>query len=604
MPAFRSILCIHGVGHQEQNAGFRAAWQQAILAAVQSASPDAQPAIDFLEYDALFQHAPLNFITYSTALGRLVASAAVHGVGDVLGRSRALSDVPETIGATAGMVAQWATEEDLRAKTRDALLAIMKTRDYDAICAHSLGSLIAYDTFARNPGHLEGKVLVTLGAQIGHPAVRDVFAGRIVSVGARRWYHLYNSNDHVLTYPIKLAGDDFQQVSTDFDIPNDALNHDATWYFGHANTIATVWHDLTVGPQPKAISRGLERAFSRPIRRALLIGINDYPDPANRLEGCINDTYLVSAVLQESGFDASEIRVVLDDRATASGIMDRLHWLLDEVQPGDERVLFYSGHGAQLPTYGPHGEPDHYDECLVPHDFDWSPAHAVTDKQFLELYSQLPYESHFVAIFDCCHSGGLTRDGGPRVRGLNPPDDIRHRALRWNAEEQMWVARDFTPLNKSLAKSEEGEKYVGENGATNRIGRAVPLRTTPPKEYDAARRAYGHLGPYLPVLMEACKEAELSYEYRDGATSYGAYTFCLANVLRRSRARGANMTFRQLSDQVSEKLKRLAYRQTPDLVGVDEILSQPLPWSTAPKPKRATRPKARNRTKKKAAKKR
>ena len=81
------------------------------------------------------------------------------------------------------------------------------------------------------------------------------------------------------------------------------------------------------------------------------------------------------------------------------------------------------------------------DECLVPYDFDWTPEHAVTDKQFLNLYSQLPYDSHFVAIFDCCHSGGMTREGGRKARGITPPDDIRHRALRWNAELQMWEDR-------------------------------------------------------------------------------------------------------------------------------------------------------------------
>src|ERR1700716_2613031 len=34
-------------------------------------------------------------------------------------------------------------------------------------------------------------------------------------------------------------------------------------------------------------------------------------------------------------------------------------------------------------------------------------------------------------MFSDRHSGGITRDAGPRVRGVTPPDDIRHRALRW-----------------------------------------------------------------------------------------------------------------------------------------------------------------------------
>ena len=52
----------------------------------------------------------------------------------------------------------------------------------------------------------------------------------------------------------------------------------------------------------------------------------------------------MSAMLQECGFAPEEIRMVLNERATAKGILDRLHWLLDDLQSGDERVLFYSGH--------------------------------------------------------------------------------------------------------------------------------------------------------------------------------------------------------------------------------------------------------------------
>ncbi len=116
--------------------------------------------------------------------------------------------------------------------------------------------------------------------------------------------------------------------------------------------------------------------------------------------------------------------------------------------------------------YSPSGAPDSVDECLVPYDFDWTPEHAILDRQFSQLYSQLPYDCYFVAMLDCCHSGGMTRDGGPRIRGLTPPDDIRHRALRWEASEGMWVPREFPPLNGSLSKSKNGADYLGDNGAT------------------------------------------------------------------------------------------------------------------------------------------
>jgi hypothetical protein len=582
-----TLLCVHGIGHQEIDPQFRDSWKEAVTTAVQACDPEAEPAIDFFEYDTLFDHAPLNPATYGFAFAKLLSSSILHGIGDALHRPRGMADLPEAVKWTAGMVAQWTAEKSLRERTRDALLAQLRVKPYDAILAHSLGSLVCYDAFVRNPAAIGDKVFVSLGSQIGNPAVRDVFAGRIQALSGRKWYHLFNPDDHVLTCPIELQADNFEQVNAPFDIPNDILNHSATWYLGHANAIATVWRDLAGGPQPRAFTnaaRGFAKSMAKPTQRALLVGINDYPDPADKLEGCVNDVFMMSSVLQESGFSPEDIRVVLDDRATAKGILDRMHWLLDGVRDGDQRVLFYSGHGAQIPGYGATEEPDRVDECLVPFDFDWSPEHAILDKQFCELYSQLPYESHFVSVFDCCHSGGLTRDGGPRIRGLTPPDDIRHRALRWEAGEQMWVARNFPPVNRSLSDRKDGPGYLGANGATYRMGRAASLRTIPNAEYDATRKALGHHGAYLPILLEACQEGEYSYEYRHGATSYGAYTFCLAQVLRANRVAGINLSFADLNAQATKKLHRLKYNQTPALVGAKSRVSQPLPWSEAAKP--------------------
>ena len=366
------------------------------------------------------------------------------------------------------------------------------------------------------------------------------------------------------------------------------LNHDPIYYFNHANTQARVWFDIASVQPARALAREVRltrTVIAPPNRRALLIGINDYPNPANRLEGCVNDTFLMSSALQESGYQSEDIRVVLNERATAAAIMERLHWLLDDVSDGDERVLFYSGHGAQIPAYGAKEEVDRFDECLVPYDFDWSLEHAVTDNQFVEFYSQLPYGARFAAIFDCCHSGGLTRDGGPRARGINPPDDVRHRALRWDSEMEMWVERNMETENRSLARSRAGKEYLGTNGATRRIGRAVALRGLPNARYDRERKELNHKGAYLPIIMEACQEEELAYEYRDGANAYGAFTYCLVRLLRDLRRRG-NPSFTALTKQTAERLQDLGYKQTPALVGPRPLLGKPIPW---------TRPKGRRR---------
>jgi hypothetical protein len=598
-----NILCVHGVGHGEADPDLIPSWTSAVEQAVKRWNPDVQVTMDFLHYDAYFQSADHNVATYAEAVGRLLSSGVINGLGDFFERSRDLFNIPQQLRWTAGMVAQWAAEEDLRKKTRAVLLDQLKIQSYDLVCAHSLGSLICYDTFRQNAEAISGKVFISFGSQIGNPFVRDIFAGRIEPLKAKAWYHLFNPNDHVLTARIRLLADNFSQIITPFDIPNDILNHDAAYYLSAPNASDSVWRNVSGAAVPAALQRSLavfKAAKAKPTRRALLIGINEYPDPANRLEGCVNDVFLMSSLLQESTFQPEEIRVVLNERATAAGILERLHWLLDGTCPGDERLLFYSGHGAQIPGYGNHEEIDHFDECLVPYDFDWTLERAVTDKQFSELYSQLPYDSQFLAIFDCCHSGGMSRDGSRRVRGISPPDDIRHRALRWNASLEMWEERTFTSPNRDLAKKDKDAAYLGDNRATYRFGRSVNLRSLAAKEYDRRREAYGHQGPYLPIIMEACQESQLSYEYRHGVTSYGAYTYSLATVLRRLRGKEKkNPTFAELTKLVDAQLKQLKYEQTPCLLGPSATIAQPIPWSSPDDGKAKLRVKKSKRVSKK-----
>jgi hypothetical protein len=319
---------------------------------------------------------------------------------------------------------------------------------------------------------------------------------------------------------------------------------------------------------------------TRTPHRALLVGINDYPNPDNRLEGCVNDVFKMSATLQQIGFEPDDIRLLLDERATASAIRERFAWVLEDPQPGDQRVFFYSGHGAQIPDYNSDEVVDHTDETFVPYDFDWDDkATHLTDDEFNKLYAQLPYETTFVAFLDCCHSGGMTRAGGAKVRGLNPPDDIRHRMLRWNAGKELWEPRDLGKERDLPRHLRDTAAYTGKNGATNRILRGVPLRTLAhdKKTRDLREKEHGHQGPYLPLIFEACGESEYAYEYRDGVTSYGAFTYFLTKLLFDAGHERKKFTFQGLVDEVSKEIKNY-YQQKPQLVGPKALCGATVPW--------------------------
>jgi hypothetical protein len=242
-------------------------------------------------------------------------------------------------------------------------------------------------------------------------------------------------------------------------------------------------------------------------------------------------------------------------------------------------VFYYSGHGAQIPAYGADEKVDHQDECLVACDFDWTRDKAVVDDAIYDLYSQLPYDTRFAMILDCCHSGGMTRgDSIARIRGLTPPDDIRHRMLRWSPEYEMWVSRDFKPLNKALAGKPE---YVGRSGAVKRLGRGASLLTLDNRAYDRVTRAQDHKGPYLPLIIQACREAEYSYEYRHGVASYGAFTYSLSRLLRRIAKQGKAPTFADLVKLTAKDLTALGYDQHPVILGPKSVTTAPVPWREA-----------------------
>ena len=318
----------------------------------------------------------------------------------------------------------------------------------------------------------------------------------------------------------------------------------------------------------------------RKTQKALLVGINDYPDPAAAARGLrqrrLHHERRAAGVRLSARNDPHLPRRVGLPRTAFSS---RLKWLLDDPKPGDELVFYYSGHGARIPEYGENFEPDHHVESLVPWDFDWSPEKSISDDQIFGLYSQLPYDCRLAMIFDCCHSGGMHRDGGLRPRGITPPDDIRHRELKWDSKTQMWVSRDFARINEKFTPTE------GLGGRLLRAGKA-PANALAGRRCCAASRPRNMpassgedeamaRGPYLPLIIEACAEDEFSYEYRHGATSHGAFTFSLSAILRREKT----ISFEDLIAKTRELLADLRYAQEPRILGPTAILQHNVPWT-------------------------
>jgi hypothetical protein len=147
--------------------------------------------------------------------------------------------------------------------------------------------------------------------------------------------------------------------------------------------------------------------------KALLVGINAYPNPSNNLRGCINDIvdmeYFIAS--KNKVYPKENIRTLTDSSATKKNILSALNWLLLGANAGDQILFQYSGHGAQIQSKSHAIEKDGLDEIICPYDFRGEEAAetAISDKEFAKIFAKIPQGVHFVWISDSCHSEDLSR---------------------------------------------------------------------------------------------------------------------------------------------------------------------------------------------------
>jgi metacaspase-1 len=258
-------------------------------------------------------------------------------------------------------------------------------------------------------------------------------------------------------------------------------------------------------------------------KRALLVGLNRYPDPANTLRGCLNDVAQMRELLgSRFGFaDAgAEIRVLTDQRATTDAIVSRLGWLVRDAAAGDVLVFHYSGHGSQVRDR--HGDEldDGLDEIICPYDLDWD--NPFTDDDLHTLLSGLPAGVNLTVILDCCHSGTglreMARAARPALgRCLPPPLDIECRKRS-----------ELTVRRFGLRAAEQGA-----------------------------------------ILIAGCRSDQVSADaYIDG-DYHGALTYYLCQALGGTTKPA---TYRALITQVRHELKANQFDQIPQLEGPKALL--------------------------------
>ena len=265
-------------------------------------------------------------------------------------------------------------------------------------------------------------------------------------------------------------------------------------------------------------------------KRALCVGINDYPYDGNDLNGCVNDAKAWAALLVDHfDFARDDVRVLLDRQATKKGTLTALKSMLAGARAGDVLVFTNSSHGSYKADKD-HDE-ERYDELICPYDID---RNDIVDDELYELFSAVPVGVRLQVVLDNCHSGTATRAGVSDILpGMRTPDDRRVRFLN--------------PALRGLPVLENPWK-------------AKPNRLS--KRPESKMRE---------VLLAGCTDKEYSYDAMIDGTYHGALT-CYA--LRAIKNAKYDITWAQLQAQVLHLIED--YPQHPQLEGRQEARRSPV----------------------------
>lgn len=276
---------------------------------------------------------------------------------------------------------------------------------------------------------------------------------------------------------------------------------------------------------------------------ALIVGIDNYPAPVPRLQGCVNDAESVKSYLQaRAPKDGNTLilKTLYNENATRTNIVKMFESHLAKATANDIALFYYCGHGSQEPANEAfwESEPDHQCETLVCYDSRVEDGMDLADKELATLIDLVAKKGpHTVMIFDCCHSGTITRDLDDNFEELPNSFSSRTAPVRSSEKKDSKGFRYVRPLSSYLKPSDFEEDT-----------RAIAMATDEPLSVPNPR----HVAISAALSSQTAKETTLGNQRR-GVFTYslvktltenqGALTY--ADIVRRVRALVAN----KVSDQ-------------------------------------------------------
>jgi hypothetical protein len=265
--------------------------------------------------------------------------------------------------------------------------------------------------------------------------------------------------------------------------------------------------------------------------RALIVAISDYP-PENGWgkTHAVNDCKLIIPMLQANGYKDTNMKVLLNEKATKAQIVQEFQSLASKTRSGDSVYIHFSGHGQQM-IDDSGDESDGLDEAFIPYDahFRYKPGryegenHLRDDEmeRLIDVIRRRAGENgHVLVVLDACHSGT-----GARI----PEEDeyIRGTSYIFSPPDYSPVVADAELFRLSMNKG---------------------------------------MGLSPVTVFGACQPEEVNYEYKTGdpAIFYGRLTYFFCGlIMEHSLSAAGESFFIRLKERMSQSFGRRDRKQTP-----------------------------------------
>lgn len=137
----------------------------------------------------------------------------------------------------------------------------------------------------------------------------------------------------------------------------------------------------------------LSNSGSGGTKRALLVGVSDYPGYSNDLRYCDDDAEDMDELLRRNRWKNEDITLLTDSDATKNAIMNGLTNLASEEDESDTTLFMFSGHGTR----------GLFREAICPYD------NYIYDDELRDKINE--FDGKVIIIIDTCYSGGMDAQG-------------------------------------------------------------------------------------------------------------------------------------------------------------------------------------------------